>query len=100
MYKRQDKHLPYIVMSVVEEYDEKITDFRLNKTTDRHQTKITDVDRCYDLIMMWNNPVNYYVGITEQFEVLENYYIEFNKLSVDKNDLCYKYIRLLFDDGG
>ena len=88
-----DKYVPVrrISVLVVEEYDEKITDFILNKTTDGDQTKINDVDRLYDLIIMWNNPVNYYVDFTEQFEVLENYYIKFNKLSVDKNDLCYKY---------
>ena len=37
----------------------------VTKITDSDRTRITDVDRLYDRIIMWDNPVNYYVGITK-----------------------------------
>ena len=52
-----------------------IRDRVIGNNTDGDKTKINYVDRFYDLIIMWDNPVNYYVGFTEQFEILENYYI-------------------------
>ena len=68
-----------------------------NKTN--HKPVITS--KIYDLIITWDNPVNYYAGFTEQFEILENYYINNNsELSVSKDDNCYIKIRLIFDDGG
>ena len=76
-------------MSVVEEYDEKITDFILNKTTDGDRTKITNVDGFYEWID--KNDVKYYV---------DNGHNNNNKLYVDNNDVCYKYIRYIYDDGG
>ena len=61
----------------------------IGNNTDGDMTKINDVERFYDLT------------IVEQFEILENYHNNNNnKLRVEKNEECYKYIRLLFDDGG
>ena len=49
---------------------------------------------------MWDNPVNYYVGITKQFKIVKGYYNNKNKINLLKNELCYIKKRLLFDDGG
>ena len=49
---------------------------------------------------MWDNPVDYYMGITEQFKMLNSYYNNNNKIKVIKNELCYIKKSLLFDDGG
>ena len=84
MYKRQ-----------VNEYDEKINYLILNKNTYGDKTKINDVDRFYDLIITWDNPVNYYVGSMEQLEILENHYIKNNnELSVSKDDKPVSYTHL------
>ena len=41
------------------------------------------------------------MGCTEQFEILENYYINNNnKLSVSKDDNYYIKVRPIHDDGG
>ena len=45
-----------------------------DNNTDGDRTRITDVDRLYGRTIMWDNPVNYYVGITEQFKILLYYY--------------------------
>ena len=72
-----------------------------DNNTDGNKTRINDVDRLYDLIIMWDSPVDYYVGITEQFEILESYYINNNNVvSINKDENCYVIIRLIFDDGG
>ena len=76
VYKRQ-------VLDIVEEYNEKITDFMLNKNTYGVGTEITNVDRFYELID--KNGVKYYVG--------NSHYNNNNEWYVDKNDLCFKYIR-------
>ena len=39
-------------------------------------------------------------GITEQFKILNSYYIDNNKISLFENENCYVKIRLNFDDGG
>ena len=52
--------------------------------------KRQDVDRLYDLIIMRDNPVDYYVGITEQCETVNNYYNNNNKMKVIKSELYYK----------
>ena len=73
----------------------------IDNNTDGDKTKINDLDRVYNLIIMWDNPVDYYVGFTEIFEILEKYYIiNNNEMSVMKDDNCYMKIRLLYDDGG
>ena len=73
----------------------------IDNNTDGDKAKINDLDRIYDLIIMWDNPVNYYVGFMEQFEILENHYINNNnEWSVSKDDKYYIKIRLLHDDGG
>ena len=54
-----DRHLPYDVMDIVEEYD-KITYLMLNKNSDGDRTKITNVDGLCEL-MVDKNVVNYCV---------------------------------------
>ena len=49
---------------------------------------------------MWNNPVDYYMGFTEQLEILTGYYINNNDVRSVIKDNCYIKIRLLYDDGG
>ena len=51
-----------------------------DNNTDDDKTRITDGDRLYDRIIMWDNPVDYYVGITEQFKILNSYYNNNNKM--------------------
>ena len=63
--------------------DDKITDFILNKNTDGDGSEITNVDRLYELI-----------------DDVDNGYYNNNEWYVDKNDLCFKYVRYLHDDGG
>ena len=73
----------------------------IGDNTDGDKTKTNDVDRFYDLIIMWDNPLGYYVGFMEQIEILENYYINNNnEVSVSKDDKGYIKIRPLYDDGG
>ena len=68
----------------------------LTKNTDEDWTKITNVDGLYEL-MGDKNVVNYYVNIINKNSHYNNNY---NVICVDKNDLCYKYTRLIHDDGG
>ncbi len=91
----EDKHLPYDVMNIVKEYDDK-TYLILTKNTDGDRTKITNVDGLYE-IMGDKYVVNYCVNILNESSHYNNNY---NVMCVEKNELCYKYIRLLYDDGG
>ena len=84
------------VMNVVEEYDDKITDFMLSKNTDGDRTKSTNADWFYEL-MVDKNVVNYCANVINESS---HYNDHRNVMYVDKNDLCYKYIRLIYDDGG
>ena len=77
-------------MNVVEEYNDKITYLVLTRITNGDGANITNVDRFYELI--GNNGVKYYVD--------NGHNNNNNKWKVDKNDLCFKYIRYLYDDGG
>ena len=70
-------------------YDDKIIDLVLRKITYGDWTKLIDRDKFYDIIKC----------ITTDMEKMV-YYNDNNKYEVNKNDLCYKYIRYLFDDGG
>ena len=73
----------------------------IDNNTDGDKTKINDLERLYDLIMMWDSPVNYYVGFTEQAEILKDYFINNNNVrSAIKDDSCYVKVRLISDDGG
>ena len=88
------KHLPYVI-DIVDEYDD-ITYLMLTKNTKRDWTKNTKVDGFYEL-MGDKYVVNYYVNIINESGHYNNNY---NVMYVDKNELCYKYIRLIYDDGG
>ena len=80
-----DKNLPYDVMSVVEEYDDKITYLMLTKNTDGDRTKITNVDRFYEL-MVDKNVVNYSVDVINE----SSHYNNNNRVtSVSKDDNYY-----------
>ena len=90
-----DRLLPDVAMDVVEEYADR-TYLMLNKNTDGDRTKITNVDVLYEL-MGDKDVVNYCVKIINESSHYNNNY---NVMYANKNELCYKYIRLLYDDGG
>ena len=94
MYKRQEKgELHYEIER--DEYlhktviNDKITDLMLSKNTYGDWTKINNSDRFDDIIK----------GKMNDIEVMV-YNNNNNKLDVNKNDLCYKYVRYIHDDGG
>ena len=90
-----DKNLPDVVMDIVEEYDDN-EDPMLTKNTEGDWTKNTKVDGFYE-IMGDKYVVNYCVNVINECGHYSNNY---NIMYVDKNELCYKYIRLIYDDGG
>ena len=61
-------------------------------------TQNTNADSFYERI--YSNPGDYCVGVMEQWEKLNSCYIDSDKMKIIKSELCYKNIRLLFDDGG
>ena len=78
--------------------NDKITYLMLTNNTDRDWTKITNVDKVYEIIK-GSNPINY-KGIMNDIELMGYYNNNNNKLSVSKNEKCYKKVRLLYNDGG
>ena len=61
---------------------------------------IPNEDMIYHIII-WSNPVDYYYGIVEEFEMLNGHDIDRNNImSLIKNELCISNIRLILDDGG
>ena len=73
---------------IVKEYkNEKTSCLTLTNNTDGDWTILTDGDKIY------------YNGIMDEVKLM-GYYDNDNKLCVDNNDACYKYIRYLYDDGG
>ena len=68
---------------------ENITYPMLTDNTNGDWTKLTNIEQVYEPIK----------GIRNDVEVVV-YYNNINKLDINKNDLCYKYVRLLFDDMG
>ena len=93
-----DKHLPYDVMNIVEEYDDR-TYLMLTKNTDGDWTKNTRVNGFCELIGE-NNLVHYSCGRGDKF-IYKGYYRNHNNVrSVIKDDNCYKNIRLIYNDGG
>ena len=56
------------------------------------------VDNPTKLILTF--PLDYYAGITEQCEIVNSYYNNNNKMKIIKSEVCYKNIRLTYDDGG
>ena len=70
----------------------------LTKNTDGDWTKLTNVDKVNEKIKR-DNPINYN-GIMNDIDLMGYYINNKNVVYVDKNDLCYKNIRLLYDDGG
>ena len=86
-------------MNVVEEYDDRM----LNKNTDGDRTEMTNVDRLYEIIIMWGKPIKHCYWIMETSENTDRpsyYNNKNNKSKIDKNDLCFKYVRYLYYDGG
>ena len=71
-----------------------------DNNTDGDKTRITDVDRLYNLIIMCGNPVKHCYEVMEPFEKTNSYYNSNNKMSLIVNELCRRKTRLLFDDGG
>ena len=90
-----DKHLPYEGIDIVNEYDD-INYMEITNNIKGDWTKITQVDGFYES-MGDKYVVNYYVNIINERGHYNNNY---NVMYVNKNELCYKYIRLIYDDGG
>ena len=61
---------------------------------------IPDVDMTYEKIIMRDNPGNYYYGKTDK-KVFNDYHTNGNHTRyVNKNEMGYVIIKLIFDDGG
>ena len=69
--------------------DDKIIDWVLRQFTNGDWTKLMDSDKLYEIIN----------GMMKNLEIMV-YENNNNKLKVNKNNLVYKYVRYLFDDGG
>ena len=99
----ENKHLPGDKIGVLVAdvgYDKEIITYLMGitKNTNGDGTKLTNVDKVYEIIKR-NNPINYN-GIMNDINLMGYYSNNKNVMYVDKNDLCYKYIRYLYDDGG
>ena len=70
----------------------------LTNNTDGDWTKITNIDKVYEIIK-GKNPINYN-GRMNAIELMGYYNNNKKKLSVSKNEKCYKKIRLLYNHGG
>ena len=68
--------------------NDKITYLMLTNNTDGDWTKITNIDKVYEIIK-GNNPINYN-GIMNDIELM-GYYNNNNKLSVSKNERINKW---------
>ena len=68
---------------------DKIAYLTLTDNTNGDWTKLTNIEQVYEPIK----------GIMNDIEV-RDYYNNNNKFDVNKNDLCYKYVRYIYDDGG
>ncbi len=79
--------------------NDKITYLMLTNTTDGDGTKIPNLDQVYEMIK-GNNPIKYNGTMTEIEKMGYNNNNNNNKLSVSKNEKCYKKLRLLHDDEG
>ena len=68
-----DKHLPGVIIDVVDEYDDIITYLRVTNNIKVDWTKITNIDKFYEIIIR-KNPTDYY-GIMNNTD-LTGYYIK------------------------
>ena len=86
-----NNNLPDVLMSIVNEYDEKINYLMLYENTYGDRIEITNVDRFYESI--GNNGMKYYVD--------KGYYTnDSHMLCINEIEMCYVQKRLIFDDGG
>ena len=92
-----DEHLPCNVIDIVGEYDD-ITYLGITNNIKGDWTKITNVDKVYEIIIR-NNPIDYY-GVTNDTELMGYYVNNNNVMRVSKNENCYVKVRLVYDDGG
>ena len=65
----QDEHLPYVVIDIVDEYDD-INYLGITNNIKGDWTKITNVDKVYEIIK--RKPINYN-GITNDTELMSYY---------------------------
>ena len=98
-----NKHLPVLRVSVLVTADNhsegNINTLIVTNDTNGDLTKNTDVDFAYDKIIMGNNSENYYYGITDKKDLNGYYTKDSHMVYVNKNEMCYVGIRLIFDDG-
>ena len=80
--------------------DEKIKDVIVTINTNGNWTKNTNVDMTYDKVIMGGNPMHYYYGILNKMNFYGYYTNNSHMMNVNKNEMCYVGIRLIFDDGG
>ena len=92
-----DEQLPYDVNDIVDEYDD-ITYLSLTNNIKGDWTKITNVDKVYEIIIR-NNPIDYY-GIMKNTELTGHYIKNNNVMRVNKDENYYVKIRWIYDDGG
>ena len=79
-----NKHLPCDVIDIVDEYDDEIiTCLVMTNNTKGDWTKITNIDKFYDLTIR-SNPVNCY-GIMKNTDLKEHYIQKGNIMYVNKN---------------
>ena len=82
-----NNNLPDVLMSIVNEYDEKINCCRMNKNTNGDWTKINDVDLVYDkIIIMGGNPMYDYCGKMDEIKFY-GYYTQDNHMTVSYTHL-------------
>ena len=72
----------------------------MTNETNRDLTNDIDEDMDYDKIIMGDDPKNYYSGIMEKTNFYGYYTNNSHMMNVNKNEMCYVGIRLIFDDGG
>ena len=86
-----NNNLSDVLISIVNEYDEKINYLTLYKNTYGDRIEITNVDRFYESI--GNNGMKYYVD--KGYNTNDSHMLCINEI-----EMCYVQQRLIFDDGG
>ena len=62
-------------------------------------TKNNNADMTYDNVIKGGNPMYYYCGTMEKKNFYGYYTNDIHMRHINKNEMCYVKIRLIFDDG-
>ena len=68
--------------------------------TDGDLTKNDNVYMIYDKVIRGGNPEDYYYGTMEYINLYGYYTNDSHMMCINKIEMCYIKIRLIFDDGG